>query len=128
MMGTTSDQTVSFTLSVLAAIALFLLLSSSLDAAPSGFVNFGYRGPNGPQRWGSLSPNYKECDIGKLQSPIDINRLDVVENKKLERLKGNYIAVNATLINTGRSIMWSVWLPNPTCRFITTICTLESYK
>ncbi|CAN1277381.1 Alpha carbonic anhydrase 1, chloroplastic [Linum perenne] len=102
-MGST-DPTLLFTYSVLlAAIALFS--SAQAGSAPSGVVNFGYTGPKGPLKWGSLSPNYKECDIGKLQSPIDINRQDVVENKKLERLKGNYVAVNATLINTGRSIM-----------------------
>ncbi|CAN1772137.1 Alpha carbonic anhydrase 1, chloroplastic [Linum perenne] len=85
-----ADPTLLFIYSVLvAAIALFS--SAQAGPAPSGVVNFGYTGPKGPLKWGSLSPNYKECDIGKLQSPIDINRQDVVENKKLERLKGNYV-------------------------------------
>ena len=31
-----------------------------------------YQGHGGPSEWGSLSPEFGTCKLGKLQSPIDI--------------------------------------------------------
>ncbi|CAN1303149.1 Dioscorin DB3S, partial [Linum perenne] len=62
-------------------------------------------GPNGPDKWGSLSPIFQTCESGKSQSPIDINDNDVVKNNNLEKLEGEYKPVEATLVNTGYNII-----------------------
>ncbi|CAN1303143.1 Alpha carbonic anhydrase 1, chloroplastic, partial [Linum perenne] len=68
-------------------------------------VRYGYSGPNGPDKWGSLSPIFQTCESGKSQSPIDINDNDVVKNNNLEKLEGEYKPVEATLVNTGYNII-----------------------
>ncbi|CAA7019177.1 unnamed protein product [Microthlaspi erraticum] len=62
-------------------------------------VLFGYRGKNGPNQWGHLNPHFSQCAVGKLQSPIDIQRRDTFYNQKLESLHRNYHPTNATLVN-----------------------------
>lgn len=65
----------------------------------AGSVNFSYIGPNGPEKWGSLSPAYAACSNGKVQSPVDLVYTDIVINNQLESLDRNYVPTNATLVN-----------------------------
>ncbi|CAL1394821.1 unnamed protein product [Linum trigynum] len=103
-MGTTRASFFSFSfLYVVVAILVLPLGLASANNASS--VSFGYSGPNGPAKWGSLSPKYQACGSGKSQSPIDIRRKEAVEEKKLQKLEGNYRSVGASLINTGRNVM-----------------------
>ncbi|MCB9942559.1 MAG: carbonic anhydrase family protein [Geminicoccaceae bacterium] len=37
-----------------------------------GGGHWSYSGPDGPEHWGDLSPDYKACATGKAQSPIDL--------------------------------------------------------
>ncbi|MDA0262244.1 MAG: carbonic anhydrase [Proteobacteria bacterium] len=53
----------------LAAIAESATTGESSHAAP----HWGYEGEGAPDRWGSLQPNFKVCDLGLEQSPIDLN-------------------------------------------------------
>jgi carbonic anhydrase len=62
-------------------------------------VNFSYIGPNGPDKWGSLSPNFAACSNGKIQSPVNIAYTDIVLNNELKSLDRNYVPTNATLVN-----------------------------
>ncbi|XP_077235759.1 alpha carbonic anhydrase 1, chloroplastic-like [Tasmannia lanceolata] len=65
---------------------------------------FSYTGPHvGPGKWGSLSPDYSQCD-GKNQSPINIEKKNIVRSSKSEYLTRNYKPANATLINVGYKI------------------------
>ena len=38
----------------------------------SGTARWSYSGPGGPGTWGSLSPGYRTCSGGRMQSPIDL--------------------------------------------------------
>ncbi|RDX83871.1 Alpha carbonic anhydrase 1, chloroplastic, partial [Mucuna pruriens] len=58
-----------------------------------------YTGPNGPEKWGSLSPSYAACSNGKAQSPVDLMKMDIVFNKQLKNLERHYLPTNATLVN-----------------------------
>ena len=34
--------------------------------------HWGYAGEVGPEHWGTLEPDFKTCELGRQQSPIDI--------------------------------------------------------
>ncbi|RWW89701.1 hypothetical protein BHE74_00001263 [Ensete ventricosum] len=61
-------------------------------------------GAIGPDKWGSLCPDYELCSKGKHQSPINIVNDDVVYDPKLEPLQRDYAATNATLVDNGFNI------------------------
>jgi carbonic anhydrase len=61
-------------------------------------VKWGYKGPIGPDKWGSLSKNYAICQIGKTQSPIDIPRK---VNNKEGSLNINYQNAPMTIVSNG---------------------------
>ncbi|KAI8013482.1 hypothetical protein LOK49_LG05G00981 [Camellia lanceoleosa] len=65
---------------------------------------FSYSGDTGPDKWGSLSPDYKACSNGKSQSPINIVEDKAVPNKTLKPLRRQYYPVNATLVNNGYNV------------------------
>ncbi|KAL7247786.1 hypothetical protein ACSBR2_002656 [Camellia fascicularis] len=67
-------------------------------------AEFSYSGDTGPDKWGSLSPDYKACSNGKSQSPINIVEDKAVPNKTLKPLRRQYYPVNATLVNNGYNI------------------------
>lgn len=67
-------------------------------------AQFGYNGSTGPNRWGSLSPNFSTCSLGKLQSPVDIVKNQTVPNSNLKPLTRYYSPANATLVNHGVNI------------------------
>lgn len=47
--------------------------ASSPPSSPSpSAVHWGYSATDGPEQWGSLSPEFAACDNGKVQSPIAI--------------------------------------------------------
>ncbi|KAI3450590.1 hypothetical protein Pfo_007255 [Paulownia fortunei] len=59
----------------------------------------------GPAHWGEIRPEWKECNSGRMQSPIDLlnERVEIVSY--LGRLKRDYKPSNATLINRGHDMM-----------------------
>ncbi|KAK7278669.1 hypothetical protein RJT34_23704 [Clitoria ternatea] len=61
--------------------------------------NFSYTGPNGPEKWGSLSPSFAACSNGKAQSPVDLTKTDIFLNNQLRPLDRQYQPTNATLVN-----------------------------
>ncbi|CAL0321433.1 unnamed protein product [Lupinus luteus] len=77
------------------SIAVFALSTSANNYS----TKFGYAGPNGPEKWGSLSPSFLACSKGKAQSPVDLAKADVVWNKQLKSLDKHYLPTNATLVN-----------------------------
>lgn len=78
------------------SIAVFALCTS---AEYYFSANFSYAGPNGPEKWGSLSPSFAACSNGKAQSPVDLMKTDIVLNKQLKNLERHYLPTNATLVN-----------------------------
>ncbi|CAL5334518.1 unnamed protein product [Camellia sinensis] len=67
-------------------------------------AEFSYSGDTGPDKWGSLSPDYKKCSKGKSQSPINIVEDKAVPDKTLKPLRRQYYPVNATLVNNGYNV------------------------
>ncbi|KAG2329168.1 hypothetical protein Bca52824_000348 [Brassica carinata] len=82
----------------LCLLAMAPLCTAAANAQTQG-IGFGYRGRNGPKQWGRLNPHYTECSVGKLQSPIDIQRTQTFYNSTLEPLHRDYYTTNATLVN-----------------------------
>ena len=55
------------------AIALCILTALCLSAGTArADAHWGYTGHNGPPEWGTMSPDFSACKLGKFQSPIDI--------------------------------------------------------
>lgn len=78
-------------------LTIFLGLGSSLYTA-----DWGYSKENGPNKWGNISDDYKECSIGTNQSPIDIASSMAKQVKNELRL--NYQADSSDIINNGHSV------------------------
>ncbi|KAL0344792.1 UNVERIFIED_CONTAM: Alpha carbonic anhydrase 1, chloroplastic [Sesamum radiatum] len=83
-------------------IALFIVATTLLFVNSHQVdepIQFTYAGATGPDKWGSLSPNFSMCGKGKSQSPINILTGKVVLNKKLKPLYRSYDPANVTLVN-----------------------------
>ncbi|PHT80086.1 Bifunctional monodehydroascorbate reductase and carbonic anhydrase nectarin-3 [Capsicum annuum] len=67
--------------------------------------SYGEKSENGPANWGKIHPEWRTCNTGKLQSPIDLlnKRVEVVSD--LGILKKYYKPSNATLLNRGHDMM-----------------------
>lgn len=70
-----------------------------------GITPWSYGGKNGPDFWGSLSDDYMDCQIGREQSPIDIN--NPIRTGELKRLVFRYQASSLAVMNDGHSISGS---------------------
>ncbi|ORZ31208.1 alpha carbonic anhydrase [Catenaria anguillulae PL171] len=74
----------SFRLSVTSALVACALVaifpSASLSAPVAGAPEFGYEALNGPTRWAQLSSEFRTCDTGRQQSPVNLNPSDVKTN------------------------------------------------
>uniref|UniRef100_A0A1J3EPU2 Carbonic anhydrase n=1 Tax=Noccaea caerulescens TaxID=107243 RepID=A0A1J3EPU2_NOCCA len=60
---------------------------------------------NGPEKWGTLKPEWELCGKGEMQSPIDIMNERVRIVSHLGRLTRDYKPSNATLKNRGHDMM-----------------------
>ena len=63
--------------------------------------HWSYAGKTGPEKWGSLGPEYALCDQGKLQSPIDIQKAILAD---LPPIEFAYKPVPLSIIDEGHSI------------------------
>ncbi|GKU89796.1 hypothetical protein SLEP1_g3889 [Rubroshorea leprosula] len=94
---------------------LFLSSSSLLPICIASSSEVGEETPftyiegtgKGPNEWGNIRPDWKVCNTGKLQSPIDLldGRVQVMSN--LGKLKRDNKAAPAVVKNRGHGI--SVW-------------------
>lgn len=96
---------------------LFVLLTSLLLSSPlpisraseaevENEKEFGYLegSDNGPKHWSEINPDWKLCDHGELQSPIDLLDSRVQVSPDLGRLKRDYKQAPATLKNRGHDL------------------------
>ena len=81
-------------------LACFALLSSSARADENS-APWSYTGDSGPAHWGTLAPDFKDCALGKFQSPIDVRR---AKRADLPAITFNYQVTPLRIINTGHSI------------------------
>ncbi|KAF3616292.1 Alpha carbonic anhydrase 7 [Capsicum annuum] len=81
----------------------FLARSAEVDDERE--FSYGEKSENGPANWGKIHPEWRTCNTGKLQSPIDLlnKRVEVVSD--LGILKKYYKPSNATLLNRGHDMM-----------------------
>lgn len=87
-----------------ALISAAIAISGATLAAP---VPWGYEGAEGPEFWGSLSPDYALCGTGKEQSPIDfISGTAIAAN--LSELKTDYDSNPLNVQNNGHTIQINV--------------------
>ncbi|KAL1205343.1 Alpha carbonic anhydrase 4 [Cardamine amara subsp. amara] len=61
---------------------------------------------NGPAEWGKINPDWKVCNTGKIQSPIDLTneRVSLIHDQAWKR---EYKPAPAVIINRGHDIMAS---------------------
>ena len=63
--------------------------------------HWSYQGHGGPAEWGELDPAFATCQLGKLQSPIDIRGAKVAD---LPAIKFDYKPSPLRVIDNGHSI------------------------
>jgi carbonic anhydrase len=83
-----------------AALAACPLCAVAAKAA-GGSAHWGYGGASAPDKWGSLSGQYRACAIGTRQSPLDI--VDPID-AKLPGLDIAYRPEIAEIVNNGHTV------------------------
>ena len=81
-------------------LATALALSNGIHAADTHAPHWGY---GEAAKWGDLSADFKECKLGKEQSPIDIST-KATEKAKLAAIGFNYKAGAGEVVNNGHTI------------------------
>lgn len=74
--------------------------------------NYEKKGEKGPEKWGTLKPEWAICGNGTMQSPIDLTDKRVFIDHNLGSLRSHYLPSNATIKNRGHDIMVTInyWL------------------
>lgn len=88
-------------------LVVILLMTTTIFASAhtEKHINWGYTGHNTPEKWGSLSQEYRECGVGLNQSPINIthslhaglNPLNPSYNTKTKEIFDNGHTVQLTM-------------------------------
>ncbi len=83
--------------------ALVAVLSTGIAAAaePSGERHWSYTGHGGPAEWGTLSPEFGTCGLGKHQSPIDIHDAKPAD---LPAIRFDYHAAPLAVVDNGHTV------------------------
>ncbi|API86735.1 carbonic anhydrase [Francisella uliginis] len=89
-----------------------LILASSFSIFSFAYSNskstenaqWGYVGAEGPEHWGDLSKRYKECAIGKQQSPINLVTTKAVKGNEADKVKIDYHLHVESILNNGHTI------------------------
>jgi carbonic anhydrase len=82
------------------------LLSATLLA--EGHTHWGYTGHEGPESWGTLSPDYSMCKLGSSQSPINIDKAVSVSSTDLEKVGFDYHTASSNVVNNGHTIQVNI--------------------
>jgi carbonic anhydrase len=83
-----------------AAPGLAAPLRESLHGRP-----WSYGGQTGPQAWGRLKPEFRQCAVGQRQSPIDIREGIALD---LEAVQFNYQPGSFSVVDTGHTVQVEV--------------------
>ena len=82
-------------------------MGTPTTGAPAADVHWGYDGPQGPQTWGQLRPDFNLCARGTRQSPIAIDSNTTLLGPA-EPIQFNYGPSSGTVINNGHTIQVDV--------------------
>eukprot|EP00253_Pinus_taeda_P007084 PITA_07084 len=85
-------------------ISILLIMVIKVHGADTE-LDFAYEGARGPSHWGDLKEEWRTCDNGKEQSPIDLVMKNIEIFPSLGKLQKSYRAANASLKNRGHDIM-----------------------
>lgn len=78
----------------------FLIISLGLVSCSS--VHWGYQGAESPSHWSELSSEYKKCELGKYQSPINLKFKNSIA--KEHEVNFYYHPTPAKIVNNGHTI------------------------
>lgn len=81
--------------------AILAALLITTPALAGHHKSYGYGTDNGPEKWGQLSDKYALCEMGNMQSPIDLAGANATGNVALSV---NYQAGPLTVSNKGLTI------------------------
>ncbi|MFD1773721.1 carbonic anhydrase [Paenibacillus rhizophilus] len=79
-----------------------------VQGAQAKTVHWSYEGATSPEHWSELGDEFKTCELGKQQSPIDIEDDAVEKDSNLSPVKVNYSPSDVSLVNNGHTIQVSV--------------------
>ena len=103
MTGETSRRHILRQLAVGAAfcpICVSLLAGESANADSSN-VHWSYEGTDGPEHWGELSSDFKACELGVEQAPIN---LQSAVRAQLGAVTSSFEKMPLTIVNNGYTI------------------------
>jgi|HubBroStandDraft_6_1064221.scaffolds.fasta_scaffold24299_2 carbonic anhydrase len=80
--------------------------------APAHPPHWSYEGTTGPAHWGELSPDFKVCQLGMEQTPIDLS--GSLKGELAGRLDINYKPLPLRIVNNGHTIQVNAE-PGSTC-------------
>ena len=72
-------------------------------AGPHETNHWRHEGPNGPQNWANLKPEFSTCATGKRQSPVHILESDTMVGPA-EVLKFDYTPSGGSVVNNGHTV------------------------
>lgn len=75
----------------------FLHINKSYSATIEN-LDWSYQGKTGPNYWSYLDPSFIQCEIGALQSPINIDTTKVIQKENLEEIKVQYTTSEFSII------------------------------
>ncbi|KAI9151113.1 hypothetical protein H9P43_009728 [Blastocladiella emersonii ATCC 22665] len=72
-----TSSSIATLLALLVATMTASALAASVGGGSSKAVEWGYEALDGPSKWGTLSADFKMCDAGRSQSPVNFKGNDV---------------------------------------------------
>jgi len=83
------------------ACPICLTLGAKAGLAAAGGIHWGYEGERGPGHWGSLEPEFKACELGLEQAPID---LEGAVRAELAGVRPQFQATRLEILNNGHTV------------------------
>ncbi|XP_067132662.1 putative carbonic anhydrase-like protein 2 [Centruroides vittatus] len=72
-----------------------------------------YDGISGPDYWGLLNPDWRLCNKGRHQSPVDIDPNILLHDPHLRSLKIDKVRVSGVVTNTGHGVVFRITSSKP---------------
>jgi len=87
---------------VVGAVGVLVLTARALAQDVTHAPHWGYSGAEGPSAWSSLNSEYKLCQSGTRQSPIDIKD---AKQESLPTIQFDYKPATLNVVNNGHTIL-----------------------
>ncbi|MBL4613841.1 MAG: carbonic anhydrase family protein [Magnetovibrio sp.] len=89
----------------LLSCAAVVVVAGSVVTQPAQTASWGYGGDEGPAKWGDLSPDFKVCGSGKMQSPVDLSDANATSGVEVSL---DYRPVGLEILNNGHTVQMNV--------------------